>query len=106
MDNRRAGTVFPQAGSRRSGLLKDAERRRGKKKGPTGVEPISLYLASALRLMLARFVLLAGLLLLTRLLATTLLLLLTGLLPALLLLAGLVLILLVHRTLHMLEGLA
>jgi len=54
--------------------------------------------------MLARLVLLAGLLLLTRLLAAALLLL-TGLLPALLLLlaAGLVLILLAHRTLHVLR---
>lgn len=60
--------------------------------------------------MLARLVLVTRLLLLllTRLLpAALLLLLLTGLLPALLLLlAGLVLVLLAHRLLHALEGLA
>jgi len=79
-----------------------------RKKAPPDGGARFLHLASALRLMLARLVLLAGLLLLTRFLAAALLLL-TGLLPALLLLlllAGLVLILLVHRTLHMLEGLA
>jgi hypothetical protein len=85
----------------------DRAHKKQKEKGPHPSGAHFLYLASALRLMLARLVLLAGLLLLTRFLATTLLLLLTGLLPALLLLlAGLVLILLIHRTLHVLEGLA